>query len=204
MYVCRLPAHASLNYVKTGTCVDYSVAATTLLRKAGYYKNEVYTVLVQIEYYISKVNPLVGNSDLKIIFINGNHQPAYIVPYLTLISYRNWIADYDSLTPRENLKRVATDSHSFNLVKFPSSGEKYRVIDVNANKRDFIVPVGSLSQDPTLPQWQAILTTKIGKIPYCNFVDIRPKDVNSPAYGFINDEGAKPTSSLRGAIDGCL
>jgi len=39
-----LPAHASLNILKTGTCEDYSVALTTLLRKAGYSKVEVMSV----------------------------------------------------------------------------------------------------------------------------------------------------------------
>ncbi|MBS3095039.1 hypothetical protein J4474_05210 [Candidatus Pacearchaeota archaeon] len=39
------PAHVSLNIIKTGTCTDYSVALTTLLRKAGYMKNEVFTVM---------------------------------------------------------------------------------------------------------------------------------------------------------------
>jgi hypothetical protein len=38
------PVHASLNILKTGTCADYSVAVTTLLRKAGYSETEVYSV----------------------------------------------------------------------------------------------------------------------------------------------------------------
>ncbi len=38
------PAHASLNILKTGTCADYSVAVTTLLRKAGYSEREVFSV----------------------------------------------------------------------------------------------------------------------------------------------------------------
>lgn len=39
-----LPAHASLNILHTGTCVDYSVALTSLLRLVGYGKDEVYSV----------------------------------------------------------------------------------------------------------------------------------------------------------------
>jgi len=39
-----LPAHASILTLKTGTCVDYSVALTTLLRMVGYSKDEVYSV----------------------------------------------------------------------------------------------------------------------------------------------------------------
>jgi len=38
------PTHASINLLSTGTCVDYSFALTTLLRKIGYKKDEVYTV----------------------------------------------------------------------------------------------------------------------------------------------------------------
>ena len=40
----EVPTHASLNILKTGTCVDYSAAVTTLLRKLGYKEDEVYTV----------------------------------------------------------------------------------------------------------------------------------------------------------------
>jgi hypothetical protein len=39
-----VPAHVSLNILGTGTCADYSMALTTLLRKAGYEKDEVLTV----------------------------------------------------------------------------------------------------------------------------------------------------------------
>ena len=38
------PAHASINRLSTGTCVDYSIALTTILRKAGYSKKDVYSV----------------------------------------------------------------------------------------------------------------------------------------------------------------
>jgi len=44
---CRLvepPAHATLNILKTGTCADYSVITTTLLRMAGYQPDEVFSV----------------------------------------------------------------------------------------------------------------------------------------------------------------
>ncbi|MFH1209590.1 MAG: hypothetical protein V1663_02265 [archaeon] len=39
-----VPTHVSVNKLATGTCVDYSTALTTLLRKKGYKKDEVYTV----------------------------------------------------------------------------------------------------------------------------------------------------------------
>tara|TARA_Y100000034_G_C6898397_1_gene414715 strand:+ start:455 stop:2599 length:2145 start_codon:yes stop_codon:yes gene_type:complete len=38
------PAHSSINILKTGTCVDYSVAAATLLRKIGFSKDQVMSV----------------------------------------------------------------------------------------------------------------------------------------------------------------
>ena len=38
------PAHASLNIIKTGTCVDYSVSATTLIRKIGFSSDQIMTV----------------------------------------------------------------------------------------------------------------------------------------------------------------
>lgn len=38
------PAHATLNILRTGTCEDYSVALTTLLRKSGYSPAEVMSV----------------------------------------------------------------------------------------------------------------------------------------------------------------
>jgi parallel beta-helix repeat protein len=39
-----LPTHASVNRLSTGTCVDYSFALTTMLRKAGYSKDDVLSV----------------------------------------------------------------------------------------------------------------------------------------------------------------
>ncbi|MEM0301621.1 MAG: CARDB domain-containing protein [Archaeoglobaceae archaeon] len=39
-----VPAHASINLLSTGTCVDYSFALTTLLRRLGYSKDEVFSV----------------------------------------------------------------------------------------------------------------------------------------------------------------
>ncbi|MBN2517451.1 MAG: hypothetical protein JXB14_01260 [Candidatus Altiarchaeota archaeon] len=39
-----LPAHASINVIETGTCNDYAIAVVTLLRKAGYEEDEVYSL----------------------------------------------------------------------------------------------------------------------------------------------------------------
>ncbi|MBD3210036.1 hypothetical protein GF318_01500 [Candidatus Micrarchaeota archaeon] len=39
-----IPAHASVNTMNTGTCVDYSFVVTTALRKAGFGSNEILSV----------------------------------------------------------------------------------------------------------------------------------------------------------------
>lgn len=39
-----VPAHASINLLSTGTCVDYSFALTTILRKLGYNKDDALSV----------------------------------------------------------------------------------------------------------------------------------------------------------------
>lgn len=39
-----VPAHTSINILSTGTCVDYSFALTTVLRKIGYSKDDVLSV----------------------------------------------------------------------------------------------------------------------------------------------------------------
>jgi parallel beta-helix repeat protein len=41
---CDTPTHASINRLSTGTCVDYSFAVTTMLRKAGYSSEDVLSV----------------------------------------------------------------------------------------------------------------------------------------------------------------
>ncbi len=42
--VVDVPAHASILRLSTGTCVDYSVAMTTILRKLGYAHDRIYSV----------------------------------------------------------------------------------------------------------------------------------------------------------------
>lgn len=42
--VVDAPAHASINRLSTGTCVDYSFALTTILRKMGYSRDDVFSV----------------------------------------------------------------------------------------------------------------------------------------------------------------
>ncbi len=44
-YLSDLPAHVNINVLSTGTCVDYSVSLTTLLRLASYGADEVYSVM---------------------------------------------------------------------------------------------------------------------------------------------------------------
>ena len=42
--VVDAPAHVTINRLSTGTCVDYSFALTTILRKMGYSSNNVFSV----------------------------------------------------------------------------------------------------------------------------------------------------------------
>jgi subtilase family serine protease len=39
-----VPAHASIDRLSTGTCVDYSFALTTMLRKAGFSRDDIFSV----------------------------------------------------------------------------------------------------------------------------------------------------------------
>ncbi len=39
-----IPAHASIERLSTGTCVDYSFALTTMLRKAGFSRDDIFSV----------------------------------------------------------------------------------------------------------------------------------------------------------------
>ncbi|MBS3107777.1 hypothetical protein J4468_02570 [Candidatus Woesearchaeota archaeon] len=68
-----LPAHVSLDKIYTGTCADYSIALTTLLRKAGFRENEVYTVEGTDHAY----NLVKLPGDLKYTFVDttGNNFP---------------------------------------------------------------------------------------------------------------------------------
>jgi len=70
------PTHVSLNILSTGTCVDYSFSLTTLLRKAGYKKDEVYTVeTVDHAYNLIKL-PL--DKKYTLVDTTGNNDPAII------------------------------------------------------------------------------------------------------------------------------
>ena len=37
------PTHATVNILQTGVCIDYAAALTTMLRKAGYNRSEVFS-----------------------------------------------------------------------------------------------------------------------------------------------------------------
>lgn len=47
----ELPAHVDILSLHTGTCADYSVSATTLLRMVGYSKYDVYSVRAPVHEY---------------------------------------------------------------------------------------------------------------------------------------------------------
>ena len=77
-----LPSHASLNEISTGTCVDYSFSLTTLLRKAGYLKNEIISVESSNHAYNLIKLPL--DKKYTIFDTTGNNEPPIIlgkVPY---------------------------------------------------------------------------------------------------------------------------
>jgi hypothetical protein len=70
-----LPAHADLNILDTGTCVDYSVSLTTLLRYVGYKSDEVYSVTGPgHEYNLVK---LPGSTKWNLIDTVGNNPSPY-------------------------------------------------------------------------------------------------------------------------------
>jgi hypothetical protein len=50
-YFDYVPAHVTLNYIRSGTCADYSILATTLVRLAGYEKDEIFSAENEIHLY---------------------------------------------------------------------------------------------------------------------------------------------------------
>ncbi len=72
-----LPAHVDLNIVHTGTCVDYSIALTTLLRMVGYNSSEVYTAIGLINVFMGHGYNLVkfpGDKKYTIVDTTGNYE----------------------------------------------------------------------------------------------------------------------------------
>jgi len=71
------PAHVSLNILSTGTCNDYSIALTTLLRKIGYAQNQVYTVTTSNHAYNLIKLPL--DKKYTIADTTGNNEPPIVL-----------------------------------------------------------------------------------------------------------------------------
>jgi hypothetical protein len=71
-----VPAHVSINILGTGTCVDYSAALTTLLRKIGYRKDEVYTIETPTHAYNLVRFPY--DRKYTVVDTTGNNNPAVI------------------------------------------------------------------------------------------------------------------------------
>jgi hypothetical protein len=65
-----IPTHASINTMNTGTCVDYSFAVTTALRKSGFKKNEILSMRTPGHLY--NVVWLPGDSKYSFIDTVGN------------------------------------------------------------------------------------------------------------------------------------
>jgi len=70
-----IPAHASANIISTGTCVDYSVVVTTLLRMSGYSKTEAYSMTGPGHEY--NVVKFPGDAKYTIIDTVGNYPTPY-------------------------------------------------------------------------------------------------------------------------------
>ena len=70
-------AGASVNILSTGTCVDYSFALVTLLRKAGYSKDEVYLVEAPNHAYTAIRLPL--DRKFHIVDTTGNNAPSIVL-----------------------------------------------------------------------------------------------------------------------------
>ncbi len=66
-----IPAHASVNRMNTGTCVDYSFVVTTALRKAGFASNEIMSVRTPGHLY--NLVWLPGNGEYSFIDTVGNN-----------------------------------------------------------------------------------------------------------------------------------
>jgi hypothetical protein len=72
-----MPAHVTFEYLNTGTCADYSILATTLLRMAGYDKTEVFSVANMRHAYNLIKLPL--ENDYIIFDTTGNFNPTGVL-----------------------------------------------------------------------------------------------------------------------------
>ena len=70
------PAHVTTGILKSGTCSDYSIALTTLLRKSDFSDKEIYTV----EYFDHVANIIKFENDAKyhIIDTTGNNEIPHV------------------------------------------------------------------------------------------------------------------------------
>jgi hypothetical protein len=73
------PAHASLAKLKIGTCADYSIAMTTLLRSVGYEEDEIYSTCAPGHMY--NLIKLPGESKYRFIDTSGGLNKLYFAGY---------------------------------------------------------------------------------------------------------------------------
>jgi len=66
-----LPSHATLYYLRTGTCADYAIAITTLLRKLGYTCDEVYYVRTSYTAHAFNFVKLPGDTKYHLVDTTG-------------------------------------------------------------------------------------------------------------------------------------
>lgn len=74
-----LPAHVSLNILKTGTCADYSIALTTLLRLAGFSSKDVMS-LHGPDHFFNLVK-VPGDNEYLLVDTTDNLNPPIILDY---------------------------------------------------------------------------------------------------------------------------
>ncbi len=97
------PAHASINIIQTGICRDYSLAVNTLLRKAGYSKDEVIGFCDGGHCYNLVKFP--GSTKFTIVDTTGNSAdydpaggPPGGHPYCSHFNRKNWCLENEDLT----------------------------------------------------------------------------------------------------------
>ncbi len=90
--VYDLPAHVSVDVIHTGTCADYSIALTSLLRKSGFSSDETVSVgsLAPGQGHSYNVVKTPGSMNYKIVDTNVNMDQSYVSVswawYLTISS----------------------------------------------------------------------------------------------------------------------
>lgn len=154
-----LPAHVSINKISTGTCVDYSTALTTLLRKAGYSSTEVYSIKYPPpdkthsghEFNLIK---FPGDKKWTIVDTSGNYNNPYNPGRLP--SGSPYCTYYDKSCSNDNGEVACPNQESIygceenqkGIKSFASNGE-----EESSPKKVITIINNSLIITKTLPEW---------------------------------------------------